>query len=129
MLFTMKVVGHVLIWIGSLTFAIIPWVHRGSIIEKYRFESDYPTSPLSDYKCHVLKWGEWSECRTNDEGDITKRRELFGPCLKKKYFDEAPCICSVNDCPSIELFENLSTENCTWADEEVCTAITGTSVE
>ncbi|VDM85602.1 unnamed protein product [Strongylus vulgaris] len=35
------------------------------------------------------------------------------------YFDEAPCMCPTDECPAVELHENLIKENCTPGAEEV----------
>ncbi|KAK6746757.1 hypothetical protein RB195_000178 [Necator americanus] len=54
----MKIIGHLLIWAGSLTIALIPWVERRNIIKKYKFDSDVTYFAT----CHLLGWGQWSQC-------------------------------------------------------------------
>ncbi|EYB80767.1 hypothetical protein Y032_0400g750 [Ancylostoma ceylanicum] len=119
--FTIKVIGHVLIWTGSVTIAILPWLQRRNIVQKYTFESDYSMSALTDKRCHLLGWSRWSRCPETSSANSTKAQKsrfLVGDCLQKDYKDYAPCFCPLEECHATEVVENFVKKPCSPNDNQ-----------
>ncbi|KAK6746758.1 hypothetical protein RB195_000178 [Necator americanus] len=113
----MKIIGHLLIWAGSLTIALIPWVERRNIIKKYKFDSDVTYFAT----CHLLGWGQWSQCPKMGSPNlkqVNKTRQLIGDCMNKEYIDQAPCLCPLDDCPAVKLVENFVKQPCSSTDKK-----------
>ncbi|RCN28938.1 hypothetical protein ANCCAN_25309 [Ancylostoma caninum] len=78
-------------------------------------------SSLTDRKCHLLGWSQWSRCPEASSANSTKVdkiRFLVSDCLKRKYIDHAPCFCPLEGCHATEIVENFVKEPCSPTNNE-----------